>query len=839
MDITKRIDKGYNISVRQKLLAILFMALIAFALMLLPSIGEAKGKHHKHYKHKKPSVTYEVSGLEDPAEILVDKWGVPHLFANKLYDTFFVQGFNAARDRLWQIDLWRKRGLGLLSGTFGSSFIEKDRAARLFLYRGDMYTEWLAYGSDAKRISQAYVKGVNEYIKLVKQNPDLMPWEFEFLNYEPDFWSPEDVVRMRSHGLVRNVRNEVTRALLVRDYGLEVDKVRRRLEPPWETEIPDGLDLSLIPEDVLDVYNLATGGVVFTSDMLAAAASHDPKNLREFVTRKLLEVQPREEAGIGSNNWAISPSLTSTGRPILENDPHRSQTVPSLRYIAHLVAPGLNVIGAGEPGLPGISIGHNERVAFGLTIFSIDQEDLYVYETNGSNEYRYKDHWEPMEIVTETIPVYGSDPVSVELKFTRHGPVIYEYDNVAFAVRAAWLEPGMAPYFGSIEYMRAQSWDQFLAAMNRWGAPSENQVYADVDGNIGWKPGGRAPIRPNWDGLMPVPGDGRYEWAGFWDMDQLPVEHNPERGWVATANNMNLFGATENGFQTPNPYPYEERKLGFEWSNPNRIQRINEVLSAASKVTLKDMWDLKNDYVTMEGLRIVTVLREEELVSPDLKVSKALQILTSWDAVLDADSTAAAIFQRWWRNGYLRRAIRDRMVTVPPEARQAVGSGDYLVMIELIENPDGRLGPNPVEARNEAILASLLEAVTYLENLLGPDMEKWTYGAVHTRSYTHQLSDLVDEETRELIDVGPPYPRGGGSGSVGADGASWGMVLDVGKWDHSIAISTPGQSGDPYSPHYDDLFPIWAENQSFPLLYSEGRVKAATEQIIRLKPSGD
>ena len=179
------------------------------------------------------------------------------------------------------------------------------------------------------------------------------------------------------------------------------------------------------------------------------------------------------------------------------------------------------------------------------------------------------------------------------------------------------------------------------------------------------------------------------------------------------------------------------------------------------------------------------------------------------------------------------------MVTVPPEARQAVGSGDYLVMIELIEKPDHRLGPDPVEARNEAILASLLEAVEYLEDRLGPNMEEWTYGAVHTRSYTHQLSDLVDEETRELIDVGPPYPRGGGSGSVGADGASWGMVLDVGKWDHSIAISTPGQSGDPSSPNYDDLFPIWAENHSFPLLYSRGRVRAATEQIIQLKPSGD
>ena len=202
----------------------------------------------------------------------------------------------------------------------------------------------------------------------------------------------------------------------------------------------------------------------------------------------------RDEDTVGSNNWVVSPRLTATGRPILANDPHRGQSIPSLRYLAHLVAPGLNVIGAGEPALPGISIGHNERIAFGLTIFSIDQEDLYLYSTSPANpdEYRYRDAWEPMQIIQETISVKSGAPQTVELKFTRHGPVVYEDRGrrTAFAVRAAWLEPGMAPYFGSVEYMRASNGDEFLAAMNRWGAPSENQVYADVDGNIGWKPGG-------------------------------------------------------------------------------------------------------------------------------------------------------------------------------------------------------------------------------------------------------------------------------------------------------------------------------------------------------------
>ena len=555
MKSLKRIDTYRHTPVWDKV--ILIAIAITISLMFFSSTSLAKGK-----KTKKKLISHEVSGLERPGKILVDKWGIPHMYAKNFHDVFFLQGFNAARDRLWQIDLWRKRGLGLLSEVFGSSFVEKDRASRLFLYRGDMNSEWIAYGSDAQLIAEAFVKGVNAYIKLVEENPDLLPLEFQLLGYEPDFWDAEDVVRIRSHGLVRNVSSEVTRSQVVRDFGPEVEKIRQKLEPPWEIKVPDGLDLGLIPPDVLTVYNLATGGVDFTPDILYAARKN-PKKFRGALAKQLTK-KPLSNIQVvgGSNNWVIAPDLTQSGRPILANDPHRLHSVPSLRYIAHLKAPGLNVIGGGEPFLPGISIGHNDQIAFGLTIFSIDQEDLYVYETNPADpdKYRYNDGWESMQILREIIPVDGSEPVEVELKFTRHGPVIYEdiSKNVAFAVRAAWLEPGMAPYFGSIDYMRAQNWDEFLAAMKRWGSPSENQVYADIHGNIGWKPGGKTPIRPNWDGLLPVPGDGRYEWAGFRDMDELPVEHNPDRGWIATANEMNL----------PEDYPYEERKLGFEWMDP-------------------------------------------------------------------------------------------------------------------------------------------------------------------------------------------------------------------------------------------------------------------------------
>ncbi|MDQ0040928.1 acyl-homoserine lactone acylase PvdQ [Variovorax boronicumulans] len=249
-----------------------------------------------------------------------------------------------------------------------------------------------------------------------------------------------------------------------------------------------------------------------SAESIAAKAEHDEAQ------QQALQGDPT--GAYGSNNWVISPKLTSTGRPILANDPHRSHGAPSLRYMTHLSAPGMDAIGAGEPFLPGLSIGHNGTIAFGLTRFYMDQEDLYVYQLNpkNPNEYRYQGRWEPMTRVTERIAVRGeSAPREVVNTFTRHGPVLLSEPGKrrAYALRAAWLEPGMAPYFGSMDYMRARNWDQFRAAMNRWGAPGENQVYADSSGNVGWIPGGLTPIRPNWDGLMPVPGDGRYEWRAF------------------------------------------------------------------------------------------------------------------------------------------------------------------------------------------------------------------------------------------------------------------------------------------------------------------------------------
>jgi penicillin amidase len=805
-----------------------FRASALAGLALILSTAELQAKDAAVTPGKSAAQTYQVAGLKKPAEILVDQWGVPHIYAASENDAFFVQGFNAARDRLFQIDLWRLRGLGQLSEVFGPSYLVQDKATRLFLYRGDMQREWRAYGKKAENVATAFVAGINAYVDYVKVNPEHLPFEFKQLGYSPAKWRAEDVVRIRSHGLTRNLNSEVARANVACKADLKSDEIRFGLTPAWEAQMPQGLDPCL-PKDLLKVFQLATQGVRVTKDTLKGAQSGDDSAIRIAVAEN------PEETMEGSNNWVVAPSKSRTGRAIMANDPHRAYSAPSLRYIAHINAPGLNVIGAGEPALPGISIGHNGTIAFGLTIFNIDQEDLYVYELNpdNPNEYKYQGRWQPFKAVKEEIQVKGGQPETVELTFTRHGPVIFveKEKNRAFAVRSGWLEPGMAPYFGSIDYMRAKNFTQFKRAMLNWGAPTENQVYADTKGNIGWVPGGLAPMRPNWDGLLPVPGDGRYEWAGFWSGDKLPSSYNPKQGWFASSNQMNL----------PDDYPYKERKLGFEWTNNSRFTRVSEVLSQPGKHSLEDAMRLQNDDLAIPARRLGTLLKP--LSSAEAKTQAAMDLFAGWDFVERVDSAPAALYEVWLTR-HLGKAFKEAVLT--KTAADAMGAPDVAVLLDILEKPEPRFGQEATPKRNQLLLASLTSAYAEMETLQGPDPKQWQWGKLHHNMNEHPLAGVVDEATRAKLNVGPLPKRGGAytpnqstyraSDFRQTNGASFRVVVDVGNWDNSKAINSPGQSGDPDSPHYRDLADKWLNGEYFPLLYSRSMVLKSTMQRIELQP---
>ncbi len=773
--------------------------------------------------------TFVIAGLDAPAEILVDLWGVPHIRAGSRRDLFLAQGFNAARDRLWQLDIWRKRGLGLLAADFGPGYLAQDRAARLFLYRGDMAAEWAAYGvRDCEAVVTAFVEGINAFIDALATRPELMPVEFEATGTSPARWRPDDVVRIRSHALVANVLSEAARTEVMAAADLETDLARRSIDPPHAVIVPEGFDPADLPAGVLDVFQLATAPVTFSPERLAAPLSEAWRWSRVSDLGIVFAAAPED----GSNNWAVAPGRTETGRPILASDPHRVYQLPSLRYVVHLTAPGLDVIGAGEPALPGISFGHNGHAAFSMTIFPTDQEDLYVYETDPADpdRYRYGDGFERIRIVTETIAVRGAPDQEVRLAFTRHGPVIAADParHRAVAVQSVWQEPGSAAYLASLGGMEARSSADYTAAMRHWGAPGANHVYADADGHIAWIVAGKAPRRPNWDGLLPVPGDGRYEWDGFHDPADLPRSIDPEKGWVATANEMNL----------PPGYPAEERRLGFEFFEPSRADRIAEVLGGDAPHSVEAAMALQTDDLSGPARRILALI--------PAGTGPASRVFDGWSGRLTEDSPAAALFEVWWTR-HLKPALLARASGHDAALARMLAPGDHETLLAGLERP-GRFRWLATPAERDAVLSeTLADAFATCAGLLGPDPSAWAWGRLHHGQFEHPLGAALDA-LGPGRDVGP-LPIGGSGSTVmntryrpgdfrAIGGASFRTVIDVGAWDRSRFINAPGQSGDPRSPHYGDLAPAWAGRGYHPLLYSNEAVDAVVRIRIVLVPAG-
>ncbi len=762
---------------RQAMMAMLLLATAATAQEVPPGVRQDR---------------LQLPGLSAPGEIVIDRAGIPHIYAANARDGFFLQGYAVARDRLWQIDLWRKRGLGRLAASFGPAYVAQDRAARLFLYRGDMAAEWAAYAPGAKDWTEAFVAGINAYVAEVEAGRAPLPAEFTATGSRPERWQADDVVRIRSNALIRNIPDEVARARALCGGDVKLEPLRRTIEPARSVTIPKGLDPCSIPQGVLDDFTLGTGDVRFDGQKVVLA-SRDPEALE------------------GSNNWVIAPARSATGRPILANDPHRAHSIPNLRYLSHIDTPELKIAGAGEPALPGISFGHNEDAAWAITIFAIDQQDLVV-NPKGTK----------LADVRETIAVKGEAPREVVLKFSEDGPIIHEdpASGRSFALRATWARPGASAYFNATWAFQAKGWTDFLAARDHWGAPPLNLLYAGRDGDIGWAPGGFVPVRAAGDGLLPVPAGKAHRWTGLLDARLMPVQHNPAQGWLATANEMNI----------PAGYPH---LLGLEWADRSRITRITEVIAAKQKFGLTDAMALQNDATSPMARRAVAILRG--LAGRSDGERAALALLAGWDGHEGPDSAAAALYEIWAGRHLPGAAVK----AIVPAAMQAgfgrTGIGAVLAVLE-----EGKLVTQ--EQRSAILLDSLGTAFADASRLLGPDPAKWRWGALHVADFRPALAIAGREAERR---VGPLPIGGSGSTPMAmspaadwhvAAGASVRLVLDVGQWDNSVAINTPGQSGDPASPHYRDLFPRWATGHYVPFAWSRSRVLQEAETLIRVTP---
>ena len=773
--------------------------------------------------------TLAVAGLSGPVEIVRDRWGIAHIYAGTEADLFFAQGFNVARDRLFQLELWRRQATGTMAEILGPRAIPNDRGARLLRFRGDLAAELAHYHPRGAEIVGAFVRGINAFVEATEADPSLLPVEFRALGIRPGRWTPEVVVS-RHNGLFRNATQEVQAARLVRALGEDRARDLLDLHPGRPRLAPDpALDLGAIGDESLAAYRASRASLRFRPEDVEPAYRGAP----------LPDEKPAEKAGAagietrGSNNWVVAASRTTTGAPILANDPHRTIDLPSLRYWVHLVGPGWDVIGGGEPALPGVSIGHNARGAWGFTIFPIDQEDLYAYETDPADpsRYRYRDGWEPMKAERESIPVKGRGAEEVVLRFTRHGPVIAEDParRRAYALRAAWLEPGSAPYLASLRIDQAATWAEFREAAGYFRTPSENLVWADRDGKIGWQAVGLAPIRKGWDGLLPVPGDGRYEWDGFLPPGELPSELNPARGWWASANQDNL----------PLGYPHA---VGFQWAEPFRFDRVSEVLGPGRRLGIGDMTRLQQDEQLIPARSLVPLLAR---LRPTGELAlEARDRLAGWDFVMGRDSVPAAIYSAW------EKAVRllAWRLAVPPGAREILTARQLPLgpTIRRLADPSPLVfGADPAAARDSLLLEALDLAVADLSRRLGPGMDRWRYGQAALKHATlrHPLAEAVEPGLRGRLDLGP-LPRGGSAHTVNstsdvenqATGASFRIVADVGDWDRSVGTNSPGQSGDPASSHYRDLFGPWAEGSYFPAAYSRPMVESVAEAKLNLVP---
>jgi penicillin amidase len=738
----------------------------------------------------------KVPGLKEPVEIIRDRQGIPHIYAKNDTDMFFAQGYVMAQDRLWQLEMWRRWREGRLAEIFGAQAFDYDARTRLLMYRGPWDdTEWKSYHPDAERLFTAWANGLNAY---VAEHPDNLPVEFKLTGTRPDPWTAKTVALRWAELSVDSVRGQAIQELelALKAKKLGVKEANRQEAPdPWDDlTVPEGLDLNWFSDEIVAAAKKGDGNPL-EPGKLTAPDIVEP--YRALVPRvQAARLMPVLQDMDGSNNWVVSGKYTASGIPILSNDPHRTIEMPALRYFVHMVSPGWNMIGGGEPPFVGIDAGNNPTMAWGFTFAGTDMVDVFVEETNpaDANQTKYNGAWEPMKIIREEIRVKGEErPRSVELKFSKHGPVFYEdtVNHKALAVKSVNQEPGTAPYKGSLMLAQAQSCEDFFERAMSWKMPTHNLICGDNKGNIALQVSGLTPNRQGWNGRLPVPGTGKYEWKGF--RSDLPREYNPARGYIATAND------------NTHPKDFKGRPVFYNTSTDvdvARITRIRQMLDAqiAAKkpFTIEDMVRLQQDSYSLRAERDAPLFKG--WTSADPQVEKARAMIEAWDRRLTKDSVPGAIYVRWSTND---------------TGRTSTDIGRKAVQIAA--------GP----ARQKFLEDGLRQTIERTAKVWGADWSQWRYGRVNESKLPHQF---IDEYSL------PPVERPGGFNSVNATGANFRRVIDLSNVDKTVATNAPGQSAQPGSPYYGNLREHLADGVYFPLPFERGSVEKEAAHTLTLTP---
>jgi penicillin amidase len=768
----------------------------------------------------KKSGEFKIPALSAPVEIFRNRLGIPHIYARTLPDLFFAQGFVHAQDRLWQMDFNRRLVRGRLSEILGEVSVPLDRWMRILGMFRPAEQEYQMISEETRTALRAYADGVNARIR-----QGSLPVEFTLLRFRPEPWTPQDTLiwtKMMAWTLSVNWEAEILRAQMIQRLGAEktaeLDMHDQAL-PPYV--IPPGVDYDRIGSEALRRAEMARR-------FMGAGAT----------------------GGVGSNNWVLSGKRTTTGHPLLANDMHLTLSIPAIWYENHLCAEDLNISGITFAGIPGIIAGHNQQVAWGYTNGFPDVQDLYMEHLrraeDGSVQYEVKGQWLPAKLIRETIQVKGKPDVVEEVIITRHGPIINKLSpdftgEQPLALRWTAYEPNnMLDGLGKM--LRAGDCYEFEQALRLWSVPSQNTVFADTQGNIAYRLTGKVPTRIKGDGRLPVPGwTDEYEWISYIPFDEMPSAFNPPDGVIITANNRVV----------DERYPYY---LSSDYCRGSRAGRIQQLIDPLQKISPDDIRRMHVDQVSIPARTMAGLLSQVSTDDPELQI--LLGRLAAWDGSLSADSPLAAFYQSFCVR-LLHRLLDPRLGDL---AGNYIGKGITPILAEgtilaerarewlewVLQQPDSDwfdLGKG--EQRDDVLRLVLRETVDDIKEHLGPGIDDWAWGRLHTLTLLHPLGAVKPLD--KLFNRGP-YPMGGDYDTVWASGSSrfdlssvaivgppFRFIADLGNLDNCLGVLLPGQSGQPSSAHYADQLQTWLKGEYHTMLFSREQVEKEAKSKVVLR----
>ena len=784
-----------------------------------------------------------IPGLKDEVHIYRDEFGIPHIFANNEEDLFIAQGYVTAQDRFWQMEFWRHIGRGRISEIAGKATIEQDKFIRTVGWNRLAESTTNYYKNEEPEfmaIMEAYSAGVNAYIN---ENRDNLSLHFEILSlvndpWEIEPWTPLDTVSwgvVMADDLSGNWRNEIARADLNQELG---EATVELIWPgyPYDSRpviAPTNQQHNALNEEEEDIETTEEETSINWEDVNTALIGQIPGNGLGLGDGPML----------GSNNWVVSGEHTETGLPLLANDPHLGVQLPSIWYEVGLHAPGWDVVGFSFASVPGVIIGHNDKIAWGVTNVGPDVQDLFVEKINPSDphQYEYEGEWQDMEVIEEVIKVNGGEDIVLEVRSTRHGPIISDIrDDVNDVLAFQWTHQEPSRILQSIVLLnQAQNYEDFREALSFWDVPSQNVVYADVEGNIAYQMPSLIPIRKDGNGEVPVPGwTGRYEWEDWIPYEELPALYNPEQGYIVTANHSVV----------DEEYPHF---ISGDWASGDRGQRIVDMIedkiAGGGKITADDLAQIQFDSRSLPAETYIPLLTG--LSSDDSQVQAAIERLRGWDMQENQDSVPATLFEIFFMNlisNVLADDIgEDNLEKIP-------GATQIIFMHDLASQPEARwwddAGTAQKESREDILLQSLADAISWLEENAGTNMNAWKWGRIHTITFEDAILGASGVAPIEAIFNRGPFPLDGSRDLVNAQ--SWSnsepaqvgahpsmrMIVDMSNLEVSRSVIPTGNSGHPYNEHYDDQMPLWLSGQTHPMLYGREAVEAAAVDHLILQP---